>query len=1156
MSRAFLITLTLFLTASPGWGTKPVDFTTLTRGQRLGAFTTRALFLDAVDQPMGARFIHDNGTTLDVLLFDSVPQLSLTFRTMPISDRGEPHTGEHLLLGKGRAGKALSTLHPMRLAIDTASTHQDRTVYQYRTVAGPAAFDELLEETLKALIHPDFTDEEVRREVAGWDVVLAPNGKRRLEEKGTVYTEMITSSEMAGNVNWFQLTRMVFGVDHPLTRVAGGLPEGIRVLTVDNIRSYLAQRYHLGPGLSVIVGLPRTWVVSDFLRRLEQIFQKVEPSPPSCVQDVIPAARPEAEGSRRIGAYPSEDQASAQTVLFAWRALETLPMEQSVRLGLLLGVLAGGETSYLYRDLVDPKTRTVRTTVTGVSGYLDYPPMAIPTISVYGVPATTITTSSLDILQEKLHSRIAWIRDLRDGSPELMETLEKAKSLVASTRRGLLMSMQGPPGFGTRPGSIGWHEYLDRLVSGGGFRLSISLSQIYERVSADLRAPRNFWAPLVLESHLMNRPYISVVRPDPQLITRRSAEKAERVTRQEAAVRKRFENADLETALRKFQEEIDAGSRVLDERDRAIGRPTFVSDPPLSLDDLKAHRERLPWGRSLVRVPFDSTPFTTIRLAFDMTGLPSGDSDLLPLLDWAFTDLGVRTRSGETLDYAASYQRISAQIYSLGSFMDTNNRTGRYELVLSATASTPEEVDRAIEWMEDYLTRRVRAAMAPERLLDLVAKTCSGYQKAYDGSETGLSANAVWGLENQDRSLSMILRAPFTLQYYLDRIHVRLRARDPAWKKTALTRIDSILGLLATTTKEAINALVVEQDDELGRALRFHVAHLPPESWREDLVELLSAWRQEITKTGPSLESRLDALLDSVLVRPRVRVTLVGRPSNLDRAQARLKTVIERLPWQERLNGAEPKSKPLVLSRLLQRKAWLDTERSPTHVAVIHKGAKSGTVEVTAPSPTYHQSTPEAATMLLALGVLGGTAPHGIFSKTWSAGLAYSNGVGFNLKSGRCVYSANRCPDPARTVRYVVGLVKDAKLTDPTLLDYALSLAFGDYRGADDFASRGIAQANDFEDGLSPEVVRAFKGQLLRTARDPSTLEAVRKALPSALGRLLPGVGPRQGGALGVVSCVVGPEDMLARYESFLKESGEKDPLVRLYPRDFWPPAH
>ena len=44
---------------------------TLREGQNLGRFTARALFTDAVDQPIGARFLHQSGMTVDVLYFAS-----------------------------------------------------------------------------------------------------------------------------------------------------------------------------------------------------------------------------------------------------------------------------------------------------------------------------------------------------------------------------------------------------------------------------------------------------------------------------------------------------------------------------------------------------------------------------------------------------------------------------------------------------------------------------------------------------------------------------------------------------------------------------------------------------------------------------------------------------------------------------------------------------------------------------------------------------------------------------------------------------------------------------------------------------------------------------------------------------------------------------
>src|SRR5215475_3994843 len=108
----------------------------LQEGQKLGRFAARALFTDAGDQPIGARFVHESGMTVDVLYFASVPQASITVRTLPVSDKGESHVGEHLLIGKGTKGGYINALLGMRLAEHTAGTYKDATNYQFFCAAG------------------------------------------------------------------------------------------------------------------------------------------------------------------------------------------------------------------------------------------------------------------------------------------------------------------------------------------------------------------------------------------------------------------------------------------------------------------------------------------------------------------------------------------------------------------------------------------------------------------------------------------------------------------------------------------------------------------------------------------------------------------------------------------------------------------------------------------------------------------------------------------------------------------------------------------------------------------------------------------------------------------------------------------------------------
>jgi hypothetical protein len=87
---------------------------------------------------------------------------------------GEPHTQEHLLLGKGNKGRAVTSHEPMSLSNSTAFTDQWRTCYSFYTSAGPDVFYDEFDRRMEALLHPDYTDEEVHREVRNFGVTDNP----------------------------------------------------------------------------------------------------------------------------------------------------------------------------------------------------------------------------------------------------------------------------------------------------------------------------------------------------------------------------------------------------------------------------------------------------------------------------------------------------------------------------------------------------------------------------------------------------------------------------------------------------------------------------------------------------------------------------------------------------------------------------------------------------------------------------------------------------------------------------------------------------------------------------------------------------------------------------------------------------------------------
>src|ERR671933_2090304 len=148
-----------------------VSLDSLSEGKVVNGFRAEAVYLSDSDKPFGARLRHARtGFTLDYLEIQSVPQVFAWVNSFPTSDRGEPHTQEHLLLGKGNKGRAHSGLEGMSLARSNAFTQQWRTCYNFHTAAGPEVFYKLFESQMDALLHPDYTDEEIRREVSHWGV--------------------------------------------------------------------------------------------------------------------------------------------------------------------------------------------------------------------------------------------------------------------------------------------------------------------------------------------------------------------------------------------------------------------------------------------------------------------------------------------------------------------------------------------------------------------------------------------------------------------------------------------------------------------------------------------------------------------------------------------------------------------------------------------------------------------------------------------------------------------------------------------------------------------------------------------------------------------------------------------------------------------------
>jgi hypothetical protein len=205
-----------------------------------------------------------------------------------------------------------------------------------------------------------------------------------------------------------------------------------------------------------------------------------------------------------------------------------------------------------------------------------------------------------------------------------------------------------------------------------------------------------------------------------------------------------------------------------------------------------------------------------------------------------------------------------------------------------------------------------------------------------------------------------------------------------------------------------------------------------------------------------------------------------------------------------------------------------------------------------APAITYDSTDREALLRFMASKLYGGGGAHGIFMKTWGAGLAYSNGIGSSPSTGRINYYAERCPELPQTLGFVISELKRAP-RDPALVEYAVAQSLAEFRSASSYEARGESMAADLADGITPDRVRAFRKAVLALRNDPALADALYDRMLGVYAQVLPGLNGQPAAVADGVYYVVGPDKQMELYEAYLKTSVSPDArLHRLYPRDYW----
>jgi Zn-dependent M16 (insulinase) family peptidase len=1161
-------------------------FDALMQGRSVHGFRTEAVYLDAADRPMGARFVHARtGFTLDLVRIQSVPQAFMWVNSYPTSDMGEPHTQEHLLLGKGNKGRFVADLENMSLAVSSAFVQQPRTAYHFHTSAGPEVFYDLFEKQLDALLYPDYTDEEIRREVRNFGVTENADGSLRVEEKGTVYNEMVSSFERPFGLPYRAVLQALYGAEHPLSYSAGGFPAAIREMQPEHIRRFHADHYQLG-NMGVVASVPREMTVDAVLRRIGGTLDRLQGDRPVARDFMTEARLPRPQsapaGEIRIVDYPHQNPQQPSPVILAWAPERDPGVTEQVLLDLFAAAFAGDPTTNLYRIFVDGNTREIDVGARGVGAWTSSELGRPVFVSLSDVSPAHMTEARVAEVRERILQELRTIAAWEDGSPELEAFNARVRSRVTELRRGLSDFVNSPPGFGNRNTSSGWVTHLDRLNREADFRKSLTLGPQLAEVERLLASGTNVWREHLARWRMLDAvPYAVASRPSPELIAREEAERRARADAELRRLMAEYGTTDEQEAIRRYRTAYDAETARLDAIAAGAEKPGFVDSPPMTLDDQLDYRvETLAGGVPLVASTFDNMTSATVGLALRLDAVAPAERVLLAALPQLMTQVGV-IRDGVPMPFVQMREAMRQEILRLNAFTTANPLTGRVELVVRGAGNDLAESRRAVGWMRDVLLHPDWRPENLPRIRDVVDQTLAGLRNTTQGSEESWVNDPAAAYRMQHDALFLATQSFQTRTHNVHRLRWMLKEAPAGADGEALDAVlAELAGIGGAGTRDELRALLgavvagdASQTQAVAPALRPHLQAFGrlPEGARAVAVEvardlelsladvpdgaLAGDWRYLTLQMRADLRmppadalAALDGVRRTVLAVPAARTFMIGSGASQEALRGELAPVLAALAPQAR-PAAPWQGERLVDARL---RARAPQASAPVFVALVNPNTQGGVFLHSAPLATYADTDRESLLRFLAARTFGGGGAHSMFMKTWGAGLAYSNGLRGSPETGRLTYYAERVPELPQTLRFVIDELRAAQ-PDPAIVEYAVAQAFAGLRSAQTYELRGEAMAADLADGQTPEKVRAFRQATLALRGEPGLVEEVFGRLEDVYGRVLPGYGPASAGVDGAIYFVIGPENQLRLYEDYLRSAeGPGAVLHRLYGRDFW----
>ena len=645
------------------------------------------------------------------------------------------------------------------------------------------------------------------------------------------------------------------------------------------------------------------------------------------------------------------------------------------------------------------------------------------------------------------------------------------------------------------------------------------------------------------------------------------------------ALKAEYNVSDDQEAIARYKAVYDATTAELEALALQTGTRRFTDNPPLSLDDQLDYRVgTLAGGVPIVTSTFENMTSATTGIALRLDGIPADQLVYLSGLPGLLNDVGV-IRDGKNLSYDEMSELLKKEILSLNAYYSTNARTGRAELVVRGAGNDLAESQRARGWMKLLLTSPNWSLENLPRLRDVVDQQLAGLRNRMQGSEESWVNDPAAAYWRQDSPLLLATSS------FLTRTHNVMRLRwllmDPgqgsdqeaiatflagladAGGKGTRAELKALLAMMkgngATDPlpsalaplgsafgglPAAARTLAAEAARDLDQALQ----DIPDETLAADWAYLCREMRHDLLVPPEQTLADLNSLRASLLKTGNARMFQIGSGSvqqglegdvnDLVSALSPTPAVPVRLSTDRHIDG-----------RLAARNAGAG---KPLFVGFVQPNLQSGVFLNSAPLVTYADTDAGKQLDYLAANLFAGRGAHGVFIKTWGAGLAYSNGFRFSPSHGRLGYYAERTPELPQTLRFVINELKKAG-RDSSLAEYAVAQAFNEFRSAASYESRGEAMAADLADGQTPEVVTRFRKEILAHRATPGIADKLFDRMGNVYARVLPGYTAGAPVAGDAINFVIGPEKQIVAYEEYLKTVMAPDTrIVRIYPRDFW----